>query len=109
MPIGSGVCGRMNTPVREMFVTYSWMNASNDSNSLLIVTRRLRGGSLSSTSRFVGHRLTSPADRTARGGTPCADELDAAHEPLLGLDRRPRFSSPCRTSTTAGWAFTTTE
>ncbi len=29
----------MNTPVREMFVTYSWMNASNDSNSLLIVTR----------------------------------------------------------------------
>src|SRR6516225_10640362 len=39
VPMGSGCCDLMNTPVREMFVTYSWMKASNDSNSLLIVTR----------------------------------------------------------------------
>ena len=39
VPMASGCCDLMNTPVREMFVTYSWMNASNDSNSLLIVTR----------------------------------------------------------------------
>ena len=39
VPMASGVVDLMKTPVREMFVTYSWMNASNDSNSLLIVTR----------------------------------------------------------------------
>src|SRR5689334_844873 len=39
VPTASGVFERMNTPEREMFVTYSLMNASYDSNSLLIVTR----------------------------------------------------------------------
>src|SRR5215471_16630979 len=41
VPTFSGVVDLMNTPVREMFVTYSWMKASNDSNSLLMVSRSL--------------------------------------------------------------------
>src|SRR5882672_9157633 len=52
VPIGSGCLLFTNTPVREMFVTYSWMKASNDSNSLLIVTRSsLRLSSLTLVSR----------------------------------------------------------
>ena len=45
VPIASGAFDRTKTPVREMFVTYSLMNASYDSNSLLMVTRwsRLAG------------------------------------------------------------------
>ena len=39
VPTFSGAVDLMKTPVREMFVTYSWMKASNDSNSLLIVSR----------------------------------------------------------------------
>jgi hypothetical protein len=38
-PMGRGVAVLMNAPVREMLVTYSWMNWSKESNSLLIVSR----------------------------------------------------------------------
>src|SRR5688572_15820934 len=48
VPTARGFCARMKTPVREMFVTYSWMKASNDSNSLLMVTRSSRSLRLSS-------------------------------------------------------------
>jgi hypothetical protein len=61
VPTGSGVFVLMKTPLREMFVMYSWMNWSKESNSLLIVTR----GSWRDT-------VTSPADRTARCGTRTA-------------------------------------
>src|SRR5690606_30116191 len=39
VPMGSGSFVLMKTPVAEMLVTYSWMNWSNESNSLLMVTR----------------------------------------------------------------------
>jgi hypothetical protein len=42
VPTASGVLLRTKTPVREMLVTYSLMNASYDSNSLLMVTRSSR-------------------------------------------------------------------
>ena len=89
-----------------MFVTYSLMNASYDSNSLLIVTRSsLRGGSLCLV--VLGHRLLPLQIELLEVVFLARHELDPALEEALGLLHRDSRSSLLRRSTTAGCALTT--
>jgi len=77
VPIGSGDCVRTKTPVFEMFVTYSWMNASNDSNSLLMVSRS--SARLSSLTRSIyTRRMTRTLRDLVKGFPRSTDGFPAA-------------------------------